>query len=130
MSSYKITRLRRETRTEAHIGKFVAEAAAEADNRVVRAIQGPPATDAEVTILETAAHEPVRLFSRVLITDLELGEQLQVRIVPEGEGDPGTGDLSISSPIGRNLLMEYPGSIIAVKTPGGRRLFRILRVEG
>lgn len=130
MSPHHVTRLRRESRSEAHIGKFVTEAAAEADNRVARSIAGPPPTEAEAEILAAAAHEPVRLYCRVLLTDLEVGEQVSYRIVPEGEGDFERGDLSISSAIGRALLMEYPGAVVAVRAPGGRRLFRVLRVEG
>lgn len=130
MSSQHVTRLRRETRPEAHIGKFVSEAAAEADNRVARSVSGPPPTEAEAEILSGAAHEPVRLYCRVWLTDLECGEQLCYRIVPEDEADFERGDLSISSAIGRALLMEYPGAVVAVKAPGGRRLFRLLRVEG
>ncbi|HWI51255.1 MAG TPA: GreA/GreB family elongation factor [Symbiobacteriaceae bacterium] len=112
------------------MGKYLELAGEEAANRVVRAIAGPPPTDEEAEILAHSAHELVRLYSRVLVTDLETGEQDQFRLVPEGEGDPLQGELSISSPIGRTLLMEYPGAVVAVKTPGGRRLFRILRVQG
>ncbi|MDF2630506.1 MAG: greA [Symbiobacteriaceae bacterium] len=130
MSSEHITRLRRESRPDDPIGKFVKEAAAEADNRVARATAGPLPTEAEAEILAASAHEPVRLYSQVLITDLESGEQATYRIVPEGEASFERGDLSISSAIGRALLMEYPGAVVAVQAPGGRRLFRILRVEG
>ncbi|HYF75861.1 MAG TPA: GreA/GreB family elongation factor [Symbiobacteriaceae bacterium] len=130
MSSQHVTRLRRESRPEAPIGKFVTEAAVEADNRVARAIAGPPPTEAEAEILAAAAHEPVRLYSRVSVTDLESGEQVSYRIVPEDEADFERGALSISSAIGRALLMEYPGAVVAVKAPGGERLFRLLRVEG
>lgn len=128
-ASDHVTRVRRETRPEGHIGKFVAEAGAEADNRVARAVPGPPPTDEEKEILAQSAHEPVQLFSRVLVTDLETGEREAYRLVPEGEGDPLRGEISFTSPIGRSLLMEYPGAVVAVKTPGGRRLYRLLRVE-
>ena len=129
MSPSKITRLRRESRSEAQIGNFVAEAGAEADNRVARAVAGPPPTEAEAEILAGSAHEPVRLYCRVLVTDLQTGEREQYRLVPEGEGDLMRGEISFTSAVGRSLLMEYPGAVVAVKAPGGRRLFRILRVE-
>ena len=130
MSPQHITRLRRESRPDDPIGKFVKEAAAEADNRVARAIAGPPPSEAEAEILAASAHEPVRLYSRVLLTDLDDGEQVSYRVVPEGEASFERGDLSISSAIGRALLMAYPGAVVAVKTPGGQRLYRVLRVEG
>lgn len=127
--SDQVPRIRRESRPEGHIGKFITEAGAEADNRVARAVPGPPPTEAEKAILQSSAHEPAQLFSRVLVTDLATGEQEAYRLVPEGEGDPLRGELSFTSPIGRALLMEYPGAVVAVKTPGGRRLYRLLRVE-
>lgn len=124
-----VTRVRREARPEASVGKFLEEAAVEAGNRIVRRIEGPPPTDAEKEILAGSAHEQARLYSHVLVTDLETGEQERFHIVRDGEGDPMTGALSIASPIGRALLMEYPGAIVAAKTPAGKRLYRILRVE-
>jgi len=130
MPQTKITRIRRESNADAPMGKYLELAGEEAANRVARAIAGPPPSDEEAEILAGSAHEPVRLYSRVLVTDLDTGERDQFRLVPEGEGDPLHGDLSLSSPIGRTLLMEYPGAVVAVKTPGGRRLFRVLRVEG
>jgi transcription elongation GreA/GreB family factor len=130
MPEQKITRLRRESRSEAAIGTFVKEASAEADNRVARAVAGPPPADEEKEILAGSAHEPVRLYSRVLVTDLEQDEQLWLQVVEDGKGDPLTGAVSVSAPLGRALLMEYPGAVVAVRAPGGRRLYRILRVEG
>jgi transcription elongation GreA/GreB family factor len=128
-SSKEIPRVRREHRSEAHIGRFITEAAADADNRVLRAVQGPPPTNEEKEILATAPHEQVRLYCRVAVTDLEFGEQQWFTITEEGKGDLARGEISLSSPIGRALLMEYPGSVVAVKAPGGTRFYRILRVE-
>lgn len=122
-------RLRNEHRAEAAIGVYIGKAAEEADNRVARAIKGPPVTDEEAEILAGSKHEPVQLYTTVLVTDLELGEQHRYRILREGEGDLSKGEISISSPLGRALLMEYPGTVVAAKTPGGKRLYRILRVE-
>jgi transcription elongation GreA/GreB family factor len=128
MTSY-VPRIRRETRPDDRIGKFIEEAGAEASERVNRALQGPPLTEAEMEVLAGAAREPVRLYTKVLVTDLETGEQERFTMVRDGDGDPLSGQLSISSPIGRVLLMEYPGAVVAAKTPGGKRLYRILQVE-
>lgn len=129
MSSSEIGRLRREYKSEHPIGKFIEEAVVEADNRVFRSLGGPPLTDTEKELIATSPREQVRLFGRVLVTDLETGEQERFTLVREGEGNPETGELSISSPIGRALFMEYPGAVVAAKTPGGKRLYRILQVS-
>jgi transcription elongation GreA/GreB family factor len=124
-----VPRIRRETRPDERIGKFIEVAGVDADERVSRALQGPPLTETEQELLAAAAKEPVRLYTKVLVTDLESGELERFHLVRDGEGDPLAGKLSISSPIGRALLMEYPGAVVAAKTPGGKRLYRILQVE-
>jgi len=122
-------RVRREHQPEAPIGAYIRKAGEEADARVARALAGPPVTDAEAEILAGSAHEPVQVYRKVLVTDLALGEQERYRILPDGAGDPSRGEISLSSPLGRALLMEYPGAVVRVKAPGGERLYRILRVE-
>jgi transcription elongation GreA/GreB family factor len=121
--------MRREYQSEHPIGKFIEQAAAEAGDRLARAVQGPPPTDAEAEILAGAPHEQAHLYTHVLVTDLETGEQERYHLVREGEGDLTAGQISISSPLGRALLLEYPGAIVAVKSPAGRRLYRLLKVE-
>jgi len=129
MADGRRTRVRREHRSEDSIGAYIREAGEEADERAVRALSGPPISEAEAEILADSSHRPVQLYSTVLVTDLALDEQQRYRIVPEGSGDSGRGEISLSSPLGRALLMEYPGAVIRVKAPGGERLYRVLRVE-
>ena len=123
------TRLRRESRPESRIGGMVADAAAEADARVSRAIKGPPPTDEEAAIISASRRAPARLFSKVLIADVVTREQERYTLAPHDEADLEAGKISIGSPIGRALLEEYPGSIVAVKAPAGKLLYRILSVE-
>ncbi len=122
-------RIRRETRAEAPIGAAIEAAAEEVQARVFRTREGPPPTEAELTILKESPREPARLFTRVLVTDLEAGEQETYSLVPHDEADPAAGKVSIGSPLGRALLEEYPGAVVRVKAPAGERLYRILRVE-
>lgn len=122
-------RLRNEHRSETAAGSFINRAAEEANDRVVRAIAGPPVTDQEKEILAGSPHVPVQVYTTVVVTDLASGEQERYRIVPEGKGDPSSGEISVSSPLGRALLLEYPGVVVAAKTPAGTRLYRILRVN-
>ena len=129
MSSSDPKRLRNEHRAESGIGQAIERAAEEAGNRVVRALTGPPLTDAEKEILAHSKHEQAHLYTTVLVHDLQTGEFEQYRIVREGEGDLNKGEVSLSSPLGRAVLMEYPGAVVAAKTPAGQRLYRILRVQ-
>jgi transcription elongation GreA/GreB family factor len=122
-------RIRRETRAEGRIGEAIEKAAAEADARVLRQQGYPPPSEAERALIAASPHEPVQLFSTVLVAELESGEQERFTIVPHDEADLAAGRLSIGSPIGRALYQEYPGAVVRVKTPAGPRLFRILQVQ-
>lgn len=122
-------RLRREHRNEQRAGFFVDEATREADERLARGQTGPPPTDAESAMLADSPHQRAELFCAVLAANLATGEQERFTIVPDGEGDPAQGRVSIGSPIGRALFSEYPGSVVTANTPGGPLQYRILRVE-
>ncbi|MGE5675822.1 MAG: GreA/GreB family elongation factor [Mycobacterium leprae] len=124
-----VKRIRRETRSETAIGVNIERAASEANNRAFRALSGPPPTAAEQALIAASKHEPVRLFSRVLVADLDEGEQARYTIVPHGEGSLAAGRLEVGSPLARTFLAEYPGAVVRVKTPGGNRRYRILQVE-
>jgi len=122
-------RLRRENRSEAPIGKFIEEASREGDARVLRSVKGPPPTPEEAELIAGAPHVPVQLFGAATVTDLETGERERYKVVPDDEANFEAGRLSIGSPIGRALLQEYPGAVVEVKTPVGKRLYRVLYVK-
>lgn len=71
----------------------------------------------------------MQLFTAVLIASLDDGEQDRYTLVPHDEADLAAGRISVGSPLGRALYQEHPGSVVAVKTPSGTRLYRILQVN-
>lgn len=122
-------RLRRETRTEESIGMAIAKAAEEADNRVARQNGAPAATEEELARIAASPHLPVLLFTRAWVKNIATGEEEAYRIVLPEEVDLEAGCISLSSPIGRALYQEYPGSVVKVRLPAGEALYRILQVE-
>lgn len=121
-------RLRRESRPETGIGAQIRKAAEEADARAVRQSGAPSPTEGEAELIAASSREPVRIYTTVLVSDLESGEQDRYTIVPPNEGDPTAGRISVGSPLGRALLEELPGAVVTVKTPGGKRRYRVLQV--
>lgn len=121
-------RLRREYRSEHRIGAFADSALAEAEERLQRSRKGPPPTEDEAAVLRNSPHRRADIFCQVLVSDLGAGEQETYTIVPDGEGDPLAGKVSVGSPLGRAFVHEYPGAVVEVKAPAGARLYRILRV--
>ena len=64
--------------------------------------------------------------SRVTVQDGEEGTTIEYRIVFPEEVDAASGDISLSSPIGRALLNRTVGDEVEVQAPGGKRSYQIV----
>ena len=64
----------------------------------------------------------------VTIEDMETGDVLKYQIVGEDETDPDNGLISISSPIGRELIGKEIDDDVQVRTPGGIREFILVDI--
>ena len=67
--------------------------------------------------------------STVTYADSKAGREMTYRLVPAMEADPGSGRLSIDSPVGRALAGAKAGDERALTTPGGKRQITIVSVE-
>lgn len=65
-----------------------------------------------------------------VIENLDTGEQKQYQLVGPYESDIKRGKLAIDSPVGRRLMDCYEGDEVTVYTPAGRRVYRILSIQG
>ena len=81
-------------------------------------------TDARVGVAKTS-----RVGSRVVVHDLEAGEEITYTLVDPNEVDLGRGKISIDSPAGKAFLGKAGGDTVEVLAPGGRLQYRIERVE-
>lgn len=72
----------------------------------------------------------VHLGSRLILLDVEEGEEMEIKLVGSAEADPEAGLISDDSPIGKALLGKKAGKTkdIAVETPGGTVNFRIVKI--
>lgn len=61
----------------------------------------------------------VALGSRVRVRDVELGEEMEYRVVGSAEADPSANLISNESPVGRALMGRHRGEVVAVKVPDG-----------
>lgn len=57
------------------------------------------------------------------------GEETTLRLVGSAEADLAAGRISVASPVGKALLGASAGDDVAVATPAGRVVYRVLRVE-
>jgi len=55
--------------------------------------------------------------------------KINFKIVDPEEADPLQGKISYDSPLGKNLLNKTKGSVVEVKTPGGKVKYRIIKIK-
>lgn len=67
--------------------------------------------------------------TRVLVRELEDGDELVLDLVGTIEADAARGRFSVVSPVGRALVGNGAGDVVEVDAPGGRRRLEILAVE-
>lgn len=57
------------------------------------------------------------------------GKEEVYEIVGENESDPGSGKISVGSPIARALLGKKAGEEVIIEVPVGKKEYKILKVE-
>jgi transcription elongation factor GreA len=65
----------------------------------------------------------------VTVRDLDSGREATHTLVSAAESDPGSGRLSIDSPLGRALAGARPGDEIAFDAPRGRRRLEVVALD-
>ncbi len=66
--------------------------------------------------------------SKVLVLDVEMGEEAEYQIVGSQEANPMTGRISDDSPFGRGLIGHKIGETVMIEAPAGELQFEILNV--
>ncbi len=84
----------------------------------------------QVEILDTdnIPDDKVYLFAKVLVEDVDDGEQLEYTIVPPDETDIDNDVISVHSPIGKGLLGKAVGEIAEFQVPRGTMKYKILKI--
>lgn len=72
--------------------------------------------------------DKVYLFAKVLVKDLEDGEEIEYTVAPADESDVDNDIISVESPIGAGLLGKAVGDIAEIKIPVGVMRYEILKI--
>lgn len=67
--------------------------------------------------------------AKVKIRDIDTGEVLEYTLVGEGESNPSEGFISVTTPVGKQLLGHTVGQKIDVKVPAGDLHYEIIRID-
>ena len=66
--------------------------------------------------------------SRVLLENIDTGEDVEYQLVGPEESDINQGRISIASPLGRAIVGRKPGDEITLQAPGGRRVYELVEI--
>lgn len=66
--------------------------------------------------------------SRVLLGNLETGEDVKYQLVGPDESDVGNGRISVVSPLGKAMLGRKPGDELTIEVPGGKRSYELIEI--
>lgn len=77
---------------------------------------------------EEISTEEVSLGSKVVLKDLQEGDEFEYKIVGSMEADPSENKISNESPVGGAILGKKKGSIVEVDVPEGNLKYEILDI--
>lgn len=83
---------------------------------------------ADVIDPDTLPKDRAVFASRVLLENVDTGEDVQYQLVGPEESDINEGRISINSPLGRAIVGRCPGDEIKVSAPGGERLYELVEI--
>lgn len=84
--------------------------------------------NADVIDPEKLNKEKAVFGSRVLLENVETGQDVEYQLVGPDESDIAKGRISISSPLGKALLGKKPGDELTLQVPGGRRIYELVEI--
>lgn len=66
--------------------------------------------------------------SKVVLENVETGEDVVYQLVGPDESDIENGRISISSPLGKALIGRKPGDELSLQVPGGKRSYELVDI--
>jgi transcription elongation factor GreA len=66
--------------------------------------------------------------TKVLLENIDTGEEVESQLVGPDESDIGNGRISVSSPLGRAILGKKPGDELTLEVPGGKRVYELVDI--
>lgn len=75
------------------------------------------------------ATDTVSLGSKVVLKDIEFGDELEYVMVGSMEADPANNKISNESPVGKAILGSKIGDIVEVDVPAGILKYQVLNIS-
>ena len=66
--------------------------------------------------------------TKVLLENIDTGEEVEYQLVGSDESDIGNGRISVSSPLCKAILGKKPGDELTLEVPGGKRIYELVEI--
>jgi transcription elongation factor GreA len=66
--------------------------------------------------------------SHVVLENIDTGENVKYQLVGPDESDIEEGRISVTSPLGKEILGRKPGDEINLEVPGGKRSYELIEI--
>jgi len=66
--------------------------------------------------------------SKVVVENIDTGEDINYQLVGPEESDIDKGRISVSSPLGKEIIGKKPGDEFVLQVPGGRRSYELVEI--
>jgi transcription elongation factor GreA len=108
------------------------EAAREAQGQLEARIRELEATLRRAVVVEDGGTEGpgrARIGSNVEISNIQTGAKMTYQLVAAAEARPGTGRLSVESPVGKAILGKRVGDEVQAEAPSGLVRFKLNKID-
>ena len=83
---------------------------------------------AEIIDTRNLSKEKAVFGSRVVLENIETGEDVEYQLVGPEESNIEAGRISITSPLGKAIIGKKPGDELTIQVPGGRRSYELVDI--
>jgi transcription elongation factor GreA len=84
--------------------------------------------DANVIDPDNAARDKVTFGCKVVLENMDTGDEVTYQLVGPDESDINQGLISVTSPLGQAILGKTPGAGITLQAPGGVRKYELVEI--
>ncbi len=84
--------------------------------------------NADIIESENLPKDKAVFASRVLLENVDTGEDVEYQLVGPDESDIEQGRISITSPLGKAIIGRKPGDEIVLQAPGGKRVYELVEI--
>ncbi|PIE75111.1 MAG: transcription elongation factor GreA [Deltaproteobacteria bacterium] len=85
-------------------------------------------SNAEVIDPEKLSKDKVVFGSKILLENIDTGDEVEYQLVGPDESDIDQGKISVGSPLGKGILGKIPGDEVTFQAPGGKRIYEIVEI--